>query len=461
MLKDEKPPKIVRPNSQQKMMTFLWTPGVELAELVYRDGKVMYAVWDGKEVKYPPNYNGNLPPSWIANVVAKRTLQLPSEPKPFGTIDELAKDMKDFIHRYFECSEVMESVAVLYVLQTWVYERFQAVPYLRLLGSYGTGKSRGTETIGNLCYRPISMSGSSSSAVLYRIIEVVGGTLLLDEADYSKTELGAEVAKILNAGYQQNSPVWRNEKDSTGNFVPTAFDVFGPKIISGRKAFRDEATESRCLTYRPQRQTRRDIPLQLPDSFATEAQEIRNRLLDWRLRNFERLAVRDASGVGRFLSEEFGTTLQPRTLQLMSPLLSIAVEMGEGAKYIRHLIQFSVGYEGERREVLSTSVDASLVRAFLSLRKNIQPTCLDIARYVRTSEGEEDMPLLRWLNPRKVSEMLHEMGFRTIRSKRGAVVSIDEHKLNALCQKYGIDLLDAEATVVVKGALKPAGGQHR
>jgi hypothetical protein len=455
MAKNGRGPKIVRPNSKEKI-TFLWIPGVELVELVYRDGKVMYAVWDGQEVKYPQNYKGFLPPSWIADVVVKRSLQLATAAEPHGTIDGLAADMREFIHRYFECSEVMESVAVLYALHTWVYERFQAVAYLRLLGSWGTGKSRGTESIGSLCYRPINMSGSSSSAVLYRIIDVVGGTLLLDEADYSKTELGAEVTKILNAGYQQNSPVWRAEKDSAGNFVPTAFDVFGPKIISGRKAFRDEATESRCLTYRPQRQTRPDIPLQLPDSFATEAQEIRNRLLDWRLRNFERFAVRDASGVGRFLSEQFGITLQPRTLQLMSPLLSIAVELQEATKYLRHLIQFAVGYEEGTREVLSTSVEASLVRAFLGLRKNIQPTCSDITRYVRTSEGEEDTPLLRWLNPRKVSEMLRELGFRTTRSKRGAVVSIDEHKLDALCQKYGIELPEAEVTVVVKGALKPA-----
>ena len=447
MLNDGGSPKIVRPSrTSQEQTTFLWIPGVQLVELVYRDGKVMYAVWNGQDVKYQPNYNGHLPPAWIPDVVTKRSLQLPSEAKPHGTIDELASRMKDFIHGYFECSGVMESVAVLYALHSWVYERFSAVPYLRLLGSWGTGKSRATEVIGNLCYRPIKISGSSSSAVLYRIIDVVGGTLLLDEADYSRTELGAEVTKILNSGYQQNSPVWKNEKDSAGNFVPTAFDVFGPKIISGRKLFRDEATESRCLTYRPQRQTRSDIPLHFPESFGAEAQEIKNGLLDWRFRSFERFAVREASGA--FLSKELGITLQPRTLQLMGPLLRVAMGLRDGPTYIRHLIRFTVGYEGETKEALGTSIDAHLVREYLAQRKNSNPpTCSELALAVRKAEGGSDPNALRWLTAQKAGAMLRELGFRTVHRKRGTVVFIEGPKLEALCQKYGIELPKAEETV--------------
>ena len=82
-------PKIVRPSrASQEQTTFLWIPGVQLVELVYRDGKLMYAVWSGQEVKYQPNYNGHLPPAWILDVVTKRSLQLPSEAKPHGTIDQ-------------------------------------------------------------------------------------------------------------------------------------------------------------------------------------------------------------------------------------------------------------------------------------------------------------------------------------------------------------------------------------
>lgn len=86
---------------------------------------------------------------------------------------------------------------------------------------------------------------------MFRTIETVGGTTLMDEADPDETEVGTDLMKILNCGYQQGLTIVRNDKDRSGNWCPSSFDVFGPKIISGRKRFQDEATESRCLSHMP------------------------------------------------------------------------------------------------------------------------------------------------------------------------------------------------------------------
>lgn len=167
-------------------------------------------------------------------------------------------------HRlYFDCSLEFRRTAVAYVLHTWIYECFHAVPYLRFLGISGAGKTRGTETIGALCYHPLMTAGAASPAVMFRQIEVLGGTMLMDEADFRESGVGSDIAKVLTCGYQQGLPFSRLEKQGE-TYIPRTYDVFGPKIITGRSAFRDDAVEDRCLAYTPYKTKRKDIPVQLP-----------------------------------------------------------------------------------------------------------------------------------------------------------------------------------------------------
>ena len=56
-----------------------------------------------------------------------------------------------------------EEAATYYVLLTWVYDTFNELPYLRLKGEFGTGKTRCLLTIGSLCYKPMFVSGAIAS----------------------------------------------------------------------------------------------------------------------------------------------------------------------------------------------------------------------------------------------------------------------------------------------------------
>ena len=108
------------------------------------------------------------------------------------------------------------------------------------------------------------MAGAATPASLYHLIENVGGTLLIDEADFADTNVGSEIAKILNSGYTRGKPVVRMENNTaTRRWEPRAYEVFGPKILNGRMRFSDDATESRCLTSISRETDRSDIPVQL------------------------------------------------------------------------------------------------------------------------------------------------------------------------------------------------------
>jgi len=67
---------------------------------------------------------------------------LPSEPAEYGEERELLARIRSFIHRYVDVSTVFEELSAYYVLLSWLYDCFHELPYLRVRGDYGSGKTR-------------------------------------------------------------------------------------------------------------------------------------------------------------------------------------------------------------------------------------------------------------------------------------------------------------------------------
>ena len=83
-----------------------------------------------------------------------------------------------------DVSPSFEKIATHYVLLSWVYDAFQELPYLRVRGDFGSGKTRALLTIGSLCYKPMFASGASTVSPLFRILDAFRGTLVMDESDF-------------------------------------------------------------------------------------------------------------------------------------------------------------------------------------------------------------------------------------------------------------------------------------
>lgn len=220
------------------------------------------------------------------NLIANECVLLPSMPVQSGSKQELIADIQSFLHRYVDLSPLFERIAAHYVLLTWLNEAFGELPYLRLRGEYGTGKTRGLMAIGSLCYKGFFASAASTVSPIFHILDTFGGTLLLDEADLPFSDARVDIVKIFNNGTVKGMPVLRTIVNRQKEYNPRAFKVFGPKVIAMRGSFDDPALESRFITEETgTRELRADIPIQLPNSLKTEALELRNRLLHYRLCN--------------------------------------------------------------------------------------------------------------------------------------------------------------------------------
>lgn len=246
-----------------------------------QDLEIVDSFFDHEMEYIPPNNE----------LVANGTLKLPVYPEEYGDKTVLFRKIKQFIHRYVDLPDGYLTISALYVMLSWVFDNFEVLPYLRVIGDFGTGKTRYLKTIGNICYKACFAGGATTVSPIFRIIDLYKGiTLIFDEADFSFSGPESDMVKILNCGYTTGMPVLRTEGDSSKR-MPTSFSVFGPKVLATRSRYSDLALESRCLSHVMGGKHRKDIPIHIPKEFEQDSIDLRNQLLAFRLQHYGKLMI--------------------------------------------------------------------------------------------------------------------------------------------------------------------------
>lgn len=297
-----------------------------------------------------------VPYSPANNLIRTECVLLPSNPEHHGDKSELLAAVESYLRRYLELSPIFLKIAAHYVLLSWVYDSFNELPYLRLQGDFGTGKTRGLIAIGSILYKPFFASGASTVSPIFHILETFGGSLVLDEADFRFSDGANELVKILNNGTMRGLPVLRTMQNQYRELNPRAFRVFGPKIVAMRGSYQDRGLESRFISENMNALTmRRDIPVHLPSDLRIEALALRNRLLHYRFCNLFSIRINPA-----LVSPD----APARFNQLALPLLSI-IDDAELRDEIRNLLLHqSDSLPLERDDRAMQLVAKALVEAF-------------------------------------------------------------------------------------------------
>ena len=424
--KEERQEKII-------LKTSITTPN-ELYEMVFdrsenktsfikidRDGKIETLL---EEVEIGGRKYRQLPSDY--NLVDKNVILFPSLATPYESEEEILTEVQHFIHKHLDISEVFERIATYYVLFTWLFDKFNEVPYLRAIGDFGSGKSRFLQAIGILCYKPVFTGGATTPSPIFRIINEVKGTLIIDEADFKFSDMTSEIVKILNTGYQKGMSVLRSE--GKGTFEVKAYDVFCPKIVATRETFADKALESRFLVEEMGAgKLRTDIPRTLDESFYEGAELIRNKLLMWRLKNyFEPIERRHDLIEG----------IHPRLNQIVMPLLSIIKD-----ESIRNQLKtFIVQYNAELVADRGLSWESDIVFAVLKLEYELKGNELTVKQITDEVNKEIDVSD-DTLQARKVGWYLRaKLQLKPYKTRKGYVLSFKENRkrLDMWKERFGI-----------------------
>lgn len=396
-----------------------------------------------------------IPARSVRDLIDKNFINVATGGEEYGTLKDLHAALREHIQKYvFLEDDRFYDVAIVYVLMSWVFDRFNTVPYLRVIGDMGTGKSRFLEVIGKLCNRSMMASGSISMAAVYRTLDLVQGTLVFDEADFKSSDMSDDIVKILNGGHKKDTPVVRMECVNDV-FKTTSFRVFGPKILGSRRSFADSALESRCITHRMFPQKSVTVPVHLPVAFEPDTQILRNKLLMFRLRNYHHIQDDESSLSGL----DF-----PRLRQTALALTSIAKMIDE--ETLKSVLGFLVEYEQSFLNTVATDTFADIllcisrlmetnedVRKSGVMHMNLIANSFNDQFFddyterdtpqVNTREGILFFPSQR-VSAKKIGGYIDKLGIAKERDSHGVFIPLHKEapRIMSLVERYGlVDIL--------------------
>jgi hypothetical protein len=414
---------------------------------MYHDGHV---TWHGPDGIAADNLALTLTP--LADEgIHKGVILFASASEPYGSKADLVEEIRDFLRREVRMpSEDAETLIIYYILYTWLYDRVGVAPYLRIIGDYGSGKSRVTDAISYLTYRTLRADGFSSGATIFRTLNLLGGgTLNLDEFDLrARRESDQDKLDILRGGFLRGRPIMRIG-EVNGKRITEYFDCFGPKVLNGRESFPDAALESRCFKIvMPSGVKIKGTKVKhIPDEqkLLADALRIRNKLLRFRQEHYF-VPVKDVEPPDG----------DNRLAQLVLPIMmTVADEASERA--------FSIaikGLRGDMAEDRKNSTEGRFVQALSNVWANVGADGVqklhltDIAieatrllNLLPTKDGQEWKPY----SPKTVASKLRGLDIEVDtenRDKNGRWIMFDPAWNKTLFEQYGLPIPEPQTQVI-------------
>jgi len=224
----------------------------------------------------------------VDKTLTMKGIYLPSGISEYKNTKELTDQITSFIHRNIQLPPFFEKFIPRLILFYWLFEKFPFIPYLHFVGRTSTGKTTAMKIIGMLCYKAIDTTGSLTIAALFRVATAWKGTFLIDEFE-KVGENSREIVAFLKAGTTDRL-ILRVEGERKKQVE--AYLVKSPKMFTSENPISDSGLASRTIVIKMEENTR-ELPLYFLKEDFQEAQEIRNKLLLWRLRNYDKVNLKD------------------------------------------------------------------------------------------------------------------------------------------------------------------------
>jgi putative DNA primase/helicase len=241
------------------------------------------------------------------------------EPYPLQiSTDEVLGHIREVLQRYVVLTPDQTIAVALFVCLTYVYRDFPIVPLLGIVSPVkGCGKTTLLSLLAKLVHRPLEVV-NMTEATLFRAIERLEPTLLIDEADtYVDGKEG--LRGVLNSGHRTTGRVLRcGSADS--EYGLQLFNVFGPKVIARIGSFHPTLADRSITIEMRKRRQGEEVSRWREDRVPDEVGVVPSFLLAW---------ARDYGG-GYLASyePEIPDTLGDRQQDNWRPLLAIAESAG-------------------------------------------------------------------------------------------------------------------------------------
>jgi len=282
-------------------------------------------------------------------------------PKTKELFEKILAEVRKFIDLEDEYRILLSASIML----SYVQERFQAIPYIYLLGDNESGKTHALLLISYLAYRPL-YGVSIPSADVFSYLESDGFTPTIIEDEIQGIERDGDKSKIWKSGYKKGAKVPRIRIKVSGERVIEYFNTFSLKFAAGEKLIKVKGLTERFIVIQMiEGQPQKDY---YDEEDFHRFSELRNQLLLWR--------------INKLTDPKFGKLdlpwLRGRMRELYLPLLAILKE----TDYYQLFEDFVKRMINERIESKRNSLEGFLTRIVAMILKE------------RIREGKTDLKIL-------------------------------------------------------------------
>jgi putative DNA primase/helicase len=268
----------------------------------------------------------------------------------------LLDDIERVIRKYIWLPKGAAESIALWTLHAWTMDASEISPFLTLVSP--TKRCGKTSVLIVLLYiTPRSeLASNISPSALYRYVEDVRPTLLIDEAD-SFVKDNEELRGILNSGHTKPAAYIIRNVEVNGEHKPRRFSTWAPKAIATIRELAD-TLEDRSIVLQLQRKPKAASVARLRKRDSDEFSALRRQAARWADDNFSSLTDPDP---------EIPDALNDRAADNWRPLIAIAdLAGGEWPKRAR---EAACLLSGEGHDTPSTNVEllADIHRAFSDL----------------------------------------------------------------------------------------------
>lgn len=160
--------------------------------------------------------------------------------------------IEDQLRKYLVMSEENYKIISLWIIGTWLHDRFPSFPYLYINAMRGSGKTRLLKIISSLSKQG-NLLNSLTEATLFR----TEGTLCIDEFEGIGRKGSENLRELLNSAYKKGTKVRRMKKsfeNKEERQIVEEFNVYRPIAIANIWGI-DDVLGDRCIKINLEKST--------------------------------------------------------------------------------------------------------------------------------------------------------------------------------------------------------------
>lgn len=326
---------------------------------------------------------------------------------------ELFNHLAAAFNRYLALQKYQAETLALWSIFSYCIDAGNIAPKLLIYSpEKRCGKTTLLDVLVNIVWKPLPAS-NISPAVIYRVIESIGGTIVIDEAD-TFIKSNPEMNGIINSGHRKSMAfVLRCDGD---DHEPRHFSTWAPNIIAmiGKPA--DTIIDRSILVQMKRKKPGDAVQRYIPHKAEPELKILARKIARWRADNFISLCGADP---------ETPTGLNDRAADNWRPLLAIADIIGGHCPETARLAAISLAEDEQDED--NTSVGVMLLADIKDIFEARKVEKISTEDLLHDLHGMEERPWLEWnkgkamtsrqmarhLKPFDVAPRTLRMGYKT------------------------------------------------